>query len=325
MKKIIWPLTLIGLGLIFLLNNFDLLPWSVWETIWRLWPIILILFGLGLILGDLPWGKIVLVIISLTIFGLIFLLGISQNKSKSIYNWPFWNRALSWSKKTFPKNKKQEFTITNEAYPNINQRSLRIGLGFGRLTITGQEKSSDLFYLRAQYQDPFGVPQITTDLENNRNIIIHFDNRHNGFAVPDHLLDKINYQIVLGQINLPTQLYLKMEGGQAEVDLAKIATEAVSLEIDTGQVFLDLSKVSPPEKGLTINLGAGRAEIVLPQGNPINLSYHLGTGKILIDQEEIGDPDQTDQVLIGQGNGQPFNFEANIDTGKLIINYQENN
>lgn len=322
MKKTTWSLLLIGLGLVLLLNNFGLLAWSVGEIVWRFWPIFLILFGLELILGDSSWGKVALIVVGLIILGLVFSLSISPAKPKSISSWPIWNRALSWSKKTFPKNKEQEFTITNEAYPNIKKRSLKIDLGFGQLTISGQERISNLFYLKAQYQDPFGVPQITTDLDDEENIIINFNNRHDGFIIPGRLLDQINYQIVLGQTGLPTQLFLKMGAGQAEVDLSQITTEAISLEVGAGRVFLDLSRASLPEKGLTINLGAGQTEISLPQENPINLSYHLGAGKILIGQREIGGPGRAGQVLIGQKDGQPLNLEANVGAGKLIINYQ---
>lgn len=43
---------LIFLGLMFLANNFGLLPWSVWGTLWRFWPVFLILAGLQMFMGD---------------------------------------------------------------------------------------------------------------------------------------------------------------------------------------------------------------------------------------------------------------------------------
>jgi hypothetical protein len=47
----VWPLVLISLGAIFLLNNFNVLSWDVWDLIWRLWPVLLIAIGLDILFG----------------------------------------------------------------------------------------------------------------------------------------------------------------------------------------------------------------------------------------------------------------------------------
>jgi hypothetical protein len=44
-------LILVALGVVFLLENLDLLEWDAWGTIVRLWPVIFILIGLGMLLG----------------------------------------------------------------------------------------------------------------------------------------------------------------------------------------------------------------------------------------------------------------------------------
>ena len=47
----VWPLVLISLGAIFLLNNFNVLSWDVWDLIWRLWPVLLVAIGLDILFG----------------------------------------------------------------------------------------------------------------------------------------------------------------------------------------------------------------------------------------------------------------------------------
>lgn len=44
-------LLLVSLGIILLLNNFGVLPWSLWETLWKFWPILLIVWGVETIFG----------------------------------------------------------------------------------------------------------------------------------------------------------------------------------------------------------------------------------------------------------------------------------
>lgn len=48
---LVWPVILIGAGVVFLLNNMGVLSWSVWETLWRLWPVLLIAIGLDILIG----------------------------------------------------------------------------------------------------------------------------------------------------------------------------------------------------------------------------------------------------------------------------------
>ncbi|MBD3279143.1 MAG: hypothetical protein GF390_00345 [Candidatus Pacebacteria bacterium] len=42
-KKVFWPAALVVMGLIFLASNLNLLP----KAFWNLWPLILIIVGLG--------------------------------------------------------------------------------------------------------------------------------------------------------------------------------------------------------------------------------------------------------------------------------------
>ncbi|MGD9129622.1 MAG: DUF5668 domain-containing protein [Candidatus Woesebacteria bacterium] len=42
-KKVFWPATLVVMGLIFLASNMGMLP----KSFWNLWPVILIVVGLG--------------------------------------------------------------------------------------------------------------------------------------------------------------------------------------------------------------------------------------------------------------------------------------
>jgi len=68
---------LIGLGVIFLLNTLGLLAWSVWEVIFRLWPVLLIAVGLEIILGRRSaWGSLLSLVLTVVIFaGVLWMLG----------------------------------------------------------------------------------------------------------------------------------------------------------------------------------------------------------------------------------------------------------
>lgn len=45
----VWGIFLLFLGILFLLQTFNILPWGLWGTLWRFWPV-LIIIGLSLLL-----------------------------------------------------------------------------------------------------------------------------------------------------------------------------------------------------------------------------------------------------------------------------------
>jgi len=49
--SLVGPIILIGLGLVFLLNNLGMVSWDVWDIIARFWPILLIAIGLDILIG----------------------------------------------------------------------------------------------------------------------------------------------------------------------------------------------------------------------------------------------------------------------------------
>ncbi len=49
--SIIGPLILITAGVLLLLNQAGRLPWTIWGTLWRFWPVIIILVGIEILVG----------------------------------------------------------------------------------------------------------------------------------------------------------------------------------------------------------------------------------------------------------------------------------
>jgi len=323
MKKITWPLILVVTGVIFLLNNFGLLPWAIWTTLWQFWPIILIFSGLELILPDSSWGKTLLAIFVLAVIGLVFFLSFIQLKPTLIPRQSVLKNLSYWSKKTFPKAKNQELIITNENYPNLNKRKLEINLLSGQFDLSDQKENSDLFRLKAQYQDPFGEPKITTDLDEKKNIIINFTNYQDGPLWPSRVVDKISYQGFLGKTDLLTDLDLKLAAGQANINFTDIQIDALNIEVGAGQLSLKLSQHSLPQEEVAVNLDVGQIIIYLPEEIGINLNYHLGAGKIVINEEEIRGLGKEGNFSLPSSQKQKKDqivINSQVGAGSLIIN-----
>ena len=55
-RSIFWPMILIGLGVVWLLANFDIIPPVNWWTLLNLWPLVLVALGLQIMFGrGRPW------------------------------------------------------------------------------------------------------------------------------------------------------------------------------------------------------------------------------------------------------------------------------
>jgi len=77
--SLVGPVILISLGIVFLLNNLGILPWSVrpWQAIFSLWPILLIAAGLDILLGRRSvWGSVLaLLLLVAAVAGALWLFG----------------------------------------------------------------------------------------------------------------------------------------------------------------------------------------------------------------------------------------------------------
>lgn len=81
---ILGGLFLVFLGIVFLLNNLGLVPSSVWDEVWKFWPVLLILLGLRLLGGRNAASRIIITLITLFAFAgvlayLLFYYGLLQS------------------------------------------------------------------------------------------------------------------------------------------------------------------------------------------------------------------------------------------------------
>lgn len=71
-------LIIIFLGLIFLLNNFGILSWNIWNELWKFWPVLIILLGLKVLMGKSAIARIIftLLVLFLLAGALVYILNL---------------------------------------------------------------------------------------------------------------------------------------------------------------------------------------------------------------------------------------------------------
>jgi hypothetical protein len=91
------PLLLLAIGFILLFNNLGSLPWGIWGSLWRYWPVILILSGIQILARHSESGIIYVLAVILSILliiGTIFLAwnGYPDTMEKNP-GWPIFNNS----------------------------------------------------------------------------------------------------------------------------------------------------------------------------------------------------------------------------------------
>ena len=51
-RSFFWPILLIGIGTMLLLNNLGIVAWNTWNLIWRFWPLLLVAIGIDVLFGQ---------------------------------------------------------------------------------------------------------------------------------------------------------------------------------------------------------------------------------------------------------------------------------
>jgi len=90
----IWGIFLLFLGVVFLLQTLNILPWGLWEILWRFWPVLIIIIGLGILLRRYNvWlvSLLVLAIISACLGIAIWQYGLSPALGMVSYSEPLGN------------------------------------------------------------------------------------------------------------------------------------------------------------------------------------------------------------------------------------------
>jgi len=275
------------LGIVFLFNNFDRLPFHLWEIVFRLWPLVLIAIGFDIVLGDR--SRVIsflgmIVIAGLTV-GVLWFLGIQTQNNQIV-------KGMSIS----------------QPVPTSDGAAVAINPVAGSL----QVKAANL-------DDKLIIAQIPTG--GSRNIDVNtseegtvLDYRLNGnyktILTPSRL-DRYSWDIIINN-TVPMLLKTNLYAGEAEINLMSANIQELDIEMGLGKVIVKL-----PDSGNftgVINSAMGDLVILVPEGLELKFSTNTIMAKIEIPEDYLmkegvyyspsyeGSENQAELVL-GQGIG----------------------
>ena len=252
-------LFLIGLGVFFLLMN--VMPnFDPWSTLFRYWPIVLILLGLGKMwdayrvrqnpdsrVGDSS-GTVVALLVFLLIIGLAVMVGRGRSAATV--------------------HEAQAVDLLGAKSVNAN-----IEMPAGKLVLTGG--SSRLLDADFNYRTAEGKPRADYSVTGEKGQLdvtqnekhLHFGGRRN------------DWTLRFGNM-VPLDLKLELGAGQSDLNLNGLNVTHVEINIGVGQMNLDLTGDRKEDLQVDVQGAVGSARIKLPKDVGVHVNASGGIGSI---------------------------------------------
>ena len=287
------PLLLISAGVVFLLNNLGVLPWSVWETLGRLWPLILIAIGIDLIIGRR--NQLVSVILVLLVVGaggaFVYANG-SMRAPGNLVTTPVDLRAAG-----------------------VTSANVHIDLGMGNLTVGSFSGADDALATGEleYYDNGGGARQEVTQNGSTADVEISDPPGSNwgwNFSFLDGTRSP-SWDIKLTE-RVPTNLEVDNGTGNMRLDLQKLQIGDLKVDLGTGNSSITLPATAN-NSTVDIDGGTGNIELIVPEGVEARIEIDSGLGNQTVDSRFAA---QGEDVYESSGYDTATNkVTINIDSG----------
>lgn len=254
----VWPLILITAGVIFLLNNLGLLSWSVWDVLWRFWPVLLIAIGLDILFGrrSVLGAILAFVLIVIILVGTVWY-AVAQTPI-------FTGQALTTDKIV------QELAGATSA-------DVRISFGAGSLRV-GALKESDNLVEGTVVTGPGETVLRDFHVDGG---VARFSLRHQGMprGIFGRPASQVTWDLDLSS-SVPMALHVNSGVGEVVLDLSDLQITDLDLDGGVGQVRLEL-----PSQGRLrgkISGGVGQVIVTVPQGVAARIRASGGLGGVSV-------------------------------------------
>jgi hypothetical protein len=249
--KWFWGLLIIGLGLIFLGNNFGWWNSVAFESLWRFWPVILILLGITLVFRSWRFGWIIILIAflasALLIAGNLFVNNqISDNTNET----------------------SQSSTFAEEINSDTQEAEITIQAGAGNINISGgsekllEGKISDANKFQANIDSHVENKKVTAKLT--------IKQISESFIPLRKLLNiKINDKI-------PTYLFIDSGASNLDFDFSNINLLGTRISTGASKLNLKIGDSVHNDANIDIKAGASNINIQIPSGIGTKISLKSG-------------------------------------------------
>jgi hypothetical protein len=285
------PFILVGIGILFLLNNLGLIQVNFWQLASTLWPVILIGIGLDMLIGRRSTTGSLLALLVTAIFlvgGTIFV-GVGPGTTS-----------------------RGEVTEIRYAPGTVTEADIRISTSTGRLTVGILGESGVLVAGTVRLAGNEEVKE--TSSEEGGKAVYRLSSEGVGVvgvAGNESVWDlRINGEI-------PSNLDINTGAGEAEVNLERARLTGLKVDLGIGATTITL-----PRSGIfsgEISGGIGKLVIRVPESLAVRLHVDTGIGQVQV----TGDFTQSGENLYlsaaAQESGESATLNVSSGIGQVVI------
>jgi hypothetical protein len=296
--RLLWGVILLSIGIVLLGINLEWWDSTVWNSLFDLWPILIILLGIRVIFG----GNNIITSIFLIIAVLLGILYISNYRDLRTKIEDQQEEKIETTEKTF----------SNDLSENIKSTKVNIELGAANINISGSSNnklfegsfsSSTNIKTKSTISDGVSIINISEDIKD--------------FDISKQK-EKRNFNIYLNK-NLPTELKISSGASKYDLDLSsiKITTLEVNAGASNGQIKIgkEIEKVK-----VKIDAGASKTTILIP--SEFSILVNSDSALIKDNFEEIGLKKDGDTFKSENFTNNTKQIEIKLSAGASTINIE---
>jgi hypothetical protein len=296
-RSFFWPVVLIGVGVIWLLVNLNILSASSLSIMLRFWPVILILIGIDIIFARryaIIGALLGLITVGLVIFASFFATQLNLDNNANFLGFPvhFYNSS---------QVKTGQFS---EPIGQAKTASVRIDLSRGHTVVKALTNSPNLVEANVRYIGDFtftavGQEAKTVTLgQTGLNVVTWFS---------PVSADELRWDIGLSP-QVPLNLTVRTGSGSNEFDLSQLQLSNVDFEGASGSTTLQL----PPSESrlpIKVSTASGSFTLNMPAHSLAGLNFDSASGSINC---TIGDGSDINLVWSGASGSQTLNIGKDV-------------
>ena len=292
-RSFFWPIILISVGVLLLLSNLGIVPWTTWNLLWRFWPLILVAVGIDVLIGHRSAvGSVISAFLILALIataaGVVFF----AEQLPFIANYV---QDTPW-----------QTDHVEQALDDYESASILIDLTSQQVSIQALNNSENLIEGDLTYQG-----ELIFDVQSQKSKAdIRLDTRlvENWVFTPFQTKPDAKWDISLTP-EIPLALTLDAGSGSCDFDLSDLHLEEFFLDSGSGSISLSLPEgQSYPVK---IDSGSGSVRITLPDDAGIRVRIDSGSGSF--------SPGSSFKLVSGERNGDGTWENKKYDTAKNTL------
>jgi hypothetical protein len=293
-ESISGPVLGIGIGSLLLLANFGYFQWSVWEVLFRFWPIFLIAWGLDLIIGrKTTMQKIIGALVALAIVaGMFWMVGVKPNFA-----------AASNS------------TKISQTLDAIQTAEIDIERPVGGIRVSGGSSQDQLIYGTVPAD---GFERIETDYEVKGSRGVYELQSHGEARGPIVIGPNQNGWNLVVNTGIPITLSVSTAVGETRLDFEKSLLTEMDVKMAVGRIEVRL----PEGQDIQGDIRGAVGEIVLyvPRGTPVRIITNTAVTTVSFPQEYRRDGNIISNSE-STGTGENIDLKVDLPVGMISIRY----